>query len=144
MPTNPVLAATVKNVPPTPTFNPVSPTSNPFPTVKIPTVLLNTKSDDVEKSSRYVPTPALAFGSKILSLNKTLPLFPGGVTVTVAATPKLTALAVMAIPTKFICVILLSVPTNVPSSKTDNEPGIIPPPIGTQYLSPGFDKTDTT
>ena len=70
IPTNPVLAETVKNVPPTPTFNPVSPTSNPFPTVKIPTVLLNTKSDDVEKSSRYVPTPELAFGSKILSLNK--------------------------------------------------------------------------
>ena len=73
IPTDPIPDVTVTKVPPTPTFNPVSPTSKPFPTVKIPTVLLNTKSDDVAKSPK--------------SLNNTLPFNPGGAAVIVAIFP---------------------------------------------------------
>ena len=81
-----MLGETVTNVPPTPTFRPVSPTSNPFPTVRIPTVPLNIKFDEVAKSPE--------------SLYKTLPLLPGGLTVIVAAIPKATAFASIALPTK--------------------------------------------
>ena len=124
-----MLGETVTNVPPTPTFNPVSPTSIPFPTVRIPTVPLNIKFDEVAKSPE--------------SLYKTLPLLPGGLTVIVAAIPKATAFAAIELPTKFSWVILLTDPTNDPSSYTLIDPGINPPPTGVQYLSPGLERTDT-
>ena len=63
MPTNPV-GCTVKSAPLLPTFN-------PLPMVRIPTELLKTNPEDVAKSFN--------------SLNSTLPLFPGGDTVIVAA-----------------------------------------------------------
>ena len=79
MPINP-LEFTLKNEPPVPTTNPV-------PTVKIPTELLNINPEEVAKSP--------------FSLNKTLPLFPGGANVMVATTSKGTALAVTLLPTNF-------------------------------------------
>ena len=51
--------------------------------------------------------------------------------------------ALIAAPTKLSCVVLLGPPTRVPSSKILIDPGIRPPPIGTQYLSPGFPSTET-
>ena len=71
---------TFKNVPPVPTTNPV-------PTVKMPTELLNISPEEVAKSP--------------LSLNKTLPLFPGGATVIVATMSNGTALAVTLLPANF-------------------------------------------
>jgi hypothetical protein len=81
MPTSP-FGLMVKIVPPVPTFN-------PFPTVKIPTELLKVKLEDVAKSFD--------------SLNKISPLFPGGETVTVTATPAggpTVPVALIAFPTK--------------------------------------------
>ena len=66
IPIYPVPGVTLRKVPPIPT-------SNPLPTVRIPTVVSNTKFADVAKSSEL--------------LNKTLPLSPGGLTVIVPATP---------------------------------------------------------
>ena len=94
IPINP-LDFTLKNVPPVPTTNPV-------PTVKIPTELLNNNPIEVAKS--------------LFSLNKTPPLLPGGETVMVAKTSNGNALAVIADPTNFSCVMLFAVPTKVSSS----------------------------
>ena len=115
IPINP-LDFTFRNVPPVPTTNPV-------PIVKIPTELWNTNPAEVAKS--------------LLSLNKTLPLFPGGETVMVAAIPNVTACTAILFPTKLSWVMLLKLPTRDPSSNTLIDPGINPPLIGTQYLWPG-------
>ena len=79
IPIYPVPGVTLRKVPPIPT-------SNPLPTVRIPTVVSNTRLDDVAKSPAH--------------LNKTPPLSPVGLTVIVAAIPKLTASATIELPTK--------------------------------------------
>ena len=80
-------------------------------------------------------------------LNSTELLFPGGATVTVTATPGLappTPVAVIALPLKSSCVVLLRPPTSVPSSNTLSDPGIMPPWFGIQNLSPGLSIKLTT
>ena len=73
-------------------------------------------------------------------------LFPGENTLIVARLlDAIETDAVIAAPTKLSWVILLSAPTRTLSSKTLIEPGIIPPWLGIQYLSPGVDpSTETT
>ena len=79
------------------------------------------------------------------SINKISFSPPGGDIVIVAATPgDSLAIALIAVPTKFNWVILFEVPTRFPSSNTDIEPGMIPPPLGTQNLSPGLSINPTT
>ena len=51
--------------------------------------------------------------------------------------------AVIAFPVKFNWVILFNVPTILPSWNILIEPGMTPPPIGTQNLSPGLSLTET-
>ena len=118
---------TVKIVPPDPTFR-------FFPTFKRPIVLSNAKFDDVEKS--------------LLVLNSISPSFPGEKTLIVTPIPgdpsgfKYPSI-LTADPTKLSCVILLTPPGGVmyPSLYTEIDPGINPPPTGTQYLSPGNPRT---
>ena len=76
-----------------------------------------------------------------LSLNNTLLSTPGGATVIVAATPRLTPCAVIELPIKLSWVILLNDPTSDPSSYILIDPGINPPCIGIQYLLPGCPST---
>ena len=79
IPIYPVPGVTLRKVPPIPT-------SNPLPTVRIPTLVLNTRLDDVAKSPAH--------------LNKTPPLSPVGLTVIVAATPKSVSYTHLTLPTK--------------------------------------------
>ena len=86
----------------------------------------------------------------MLLLNITCPWVPGENTVIVTPAPGFPyeskyPFTVIAAPTKLSCVMLLTPPGGVtnPSSYTEMDPGINPPPIGTQYLSPGNPITDT-
>ena len=110
----PLLLIAVITVPPIPIFKLVA--------VRIPALLLNTNLEDVAKSSD--------------SLNNTLDLSPGGLKVRVALGLRERPVAVTTFPTKSNWVILLAVPTIIPSSYTLIDPGITPPPTGCQYLLP--------
>ena len=119
------------------------PTRPVFVTLNLEPLLISKALPIDNKSVESSNVSPVDVAKSPLSLNRTLLSTPGGATVIVAAIPKLLALTPIPLPTKFNCVILLKVPTNVPSSKTLIDPGINPPWIGTQNLSPGLESTDT-
>ena len=122
--------------------------TEPTPVVVItvppaPTIILSPAVNNPldESNFNFVDVP-----NSSEELNKSSWLFPGANTVTVTAVPGFappTPCAVIASPTKFNWVVLLNPPTSVFSLKTLIDPGIIPPPTGIQYLSPGYPSIDT-
>ena len=126
IPTNPSRVVVI-TVPPVPTVILSPAASNPLSKVNL---------RSVAKSVPPEPT------------NKTSLSFPGGATVIVTATPGFGLLvpsptAVIALPLKSSCVVLLRPPTRVPSSNIVSDPGIIPPWFGIQNLSPGLSMKPT-
>ena len=111
----------------------VTPTpTEPIPVVVIivppaPTVIL---SPAVRRPSSNVNLVSVSKSVDPKETNNISFSFPGGVNLTVTATPgfgRPTPSAVIAFPTKFNCVVLLKPPTKTSSSKTLMLPGMIPP-----------------
>ena len=108
----------------------------------VPTVILSPTANNPLSNVNLV-----SVSKSPLFLNNTELLSPGGATVIVTATPgcgNSTPSAVIALPSKFNCVVLLRPPTSWFSSNTLREPGIIPPWFGIQNLSPGLSIKLTT
>ena len=109
----------------------------PIPTEPIPVVVITVPpvptvilSPAVKRPSSNVNLVSVSKSVDPKETNNISFSFPGGVNLTVTATPgfgRPIPSAVIACPTKFNCVVLLNPPTSAPSSKTLILPGMIPP-----------------